>query len=638
MKTLKQIINRYMLRVSCVLGIVILCIMIAIQIKGEHDKARTDAEVTIEQIKVLLSENQKELVDIKEEYRKTCLNNAETVARLIESNDDIIDDIEELKEIADIVEVDEIHIFDTSGKIIFGTHPEYYGLTFDSGEQIAFFKPMLENKNLKLVQDITPNTAEGRSVQYSAVWSENQKYIVQVGMEPTNVAKVTKKNELSYIFSLFRVNSDASYYAIDAKSGEIIGSSNLNLVGYNVYENGFKLKNVINNSNGFHIQIDGTNNFCVFKKVGSIYIGRVITANKLYQGVVVTSAWIFITIFIVVIIMSKVVVRYMNKYVVDKISNLNEKLKSIADGNLNDRIEIKSSVEFLELSNYVNYMIKSLVDSNKKLSYALSKTNMYIATYEYGEHSKKVRYTEYLSEILSLDNESMEKLAGNVDEFKEFMWDIMENPVPNEKGIYQNGYQYLRIEEIKDEECIFGVAVDVTNEITKRIKAENERDVDVLTGLYNRRGMDTKLEELFKNPEALGCSAIVMIDADGLKKINDTYGHEKGDMYLKAIGDALADINAKNVIVARQGGDEFVLFIYGYDTIKEVERVIEELENIQTNNTVSLDKDTIVSLKFSYGYSIVDKNSDYQVLLSEADKKMYQNKMERKKLLYEAGK
>lgn len=62
-----------------------------------------------------------------------------------------------------------------------------------------------------------------------------------------------------------------------------------------------------------------------------------------------------------------------------------------------------------------------------------------------------------------------------------------------------------------------------------------ERDIDSLTGLYNRRGLDIQLSKLFEEPEKLGYCAMVMVDADGLKIINDTYGHEKGDIYLKKL-------------------------------------------------------------------------------------------------------
>lgn len=121
--------------------------------------------------------NQKELEETQEEYRQTCLHNAEAAARIIESDPALLNDVEELNEVATSIEVDEIHIFDATGRIFAGTHPEYYNLTFDSGEQMMFFKPLLEDKTLKLVQEITPNTAEEQIMQYAALWSSNGEFL-----------------------------------------------------------------------------------------------------------------------------------------------------------------------------------------------------------------------------------------------------------------------------------------------------------------------------------------------------------------------------------------------------------------------------------------------------------------------------
>ena len=97
---------------------------------------------------------------------------------------------------------------------------------------------MLEDHSLKLVQEITPNTAEEKMMQYSALWSENGEFIVQVGMEPVSVMKATAKNELSYLFSQFRVNLEAHYYAVDIASGQIVGSTELDCLGKNLTEIG----------------------------------------------------------------------------------------------------------------------------------------------------------------------------------------------------------------------------------------------------------------------------------------------------------------------------------------------------------------------------------------------------------------
>lgn len=580
---------------------------------------------------MILEENQQELIELEEEYRQTCVHNAETVARIIESAPEVLNSVAELKEIASMVEVDEIHIFDTTGRIFTGTHPQYFGYTFDSGEQISFFKPLLEDKTLKLVQDIAPNTAEEKPMQYSAIWSEKGEFIVQVGMEPVNVMKVTAKNELSYIFSLFRVNPNVNYYAIDEERGEIVGSTDLDSVGLNISEIGVNFQKIQTDADGFHATINGELSFCVFEKSGENYIGRVIAVDNLYQRVPTSALWIFISLVIVAFTLAKAVVRYMNRYVVMKLDDVNERLQSIADGKLEETLDIQSSVEFVKLSNYINLMVKSLLENNKKMSYVLSKTNMHIGTYEYGGHAQKVRYTEYIPKIFSIDNKKMEQLAKNPDEFIEFLSEVKGCPVVNEQGVYKYGEQYIRLEEITTGDAVFGVAVDVSIEILKRREIEKERDIDNLTGLYNRRGLESRLAQLFSETEKLGYSAVFMIDADGLKAINDTYGHEKGDIYLKKIGQTIVEVGTKGSVAARQGGDEFVLFLYDYDSKEELIAAIKSLEYIQSNNFVTLDKDIKVPLRFSLGYCLVNEGADYQELLKDADEKMYQNKKERKK-------
>ena len=81
-----------------------------------------------------------------------------------------------------------------------------------------------------------------------------------------------------------------------------------------------------------------------------------------------------------------------------------------------------------------------------------------------------------------------------------------------------------------------------------------------------------------------------MVDADNLKVINDTYGHDKGDIYLKKISGVLKHLGSRKNIVARFGGDEFVLFLYEYDTETELKNTINALEYIQNHSTAHLDK------------------------------------------------
>lgn len=630
MKPLKKMISRYMNLVILFLISLLTIIIIYVQVADTHRQAYDDAITTFQQIGQVLEQNNAELAETREKYKQTCLYNAEAIAYLIQNNPSVPDSVDELRQIAVFMEVDEIHIFDETGRIVAGTHPEYFDFTFDSGEQMMFFKPMLTDKSLKLVQDITPNTAEAKLMQYSALWSADRKFIVQVGMAPVNVMKATQKNELSYIFSLFRVNPEASYYAIDQTTGEIVGSTELDCVHKNSEAVGLSLNDIAGQSKGFHATVNGQDSFCVFKPIGSNYIGRILTNRVLYEWIMMNTIVLFFCLIIIAVALMRAVTGYMNRYVVDDIYRINRKLHSIADGNLDEIIDIHSSTEFSELSNDINRMKKSLLDNSRKISYILSKTNMYIGVYEYSDRIRQVRFMGYVPQILGLTPEKMKQLSCDYLLFREFLSHLCSHPLTNESHVFKLGERYIKVEEISENNNFFGVLIDVTEDTIKRLRIEQERDYDHLTGLYNRGGLENFLSSCFQKPEEFCESALVMIDADNLKKVNDTYGHEGGDAYLKHLADLLGKFAPGHSVAARLGGDEFVLFLYQYQTKEALSHAVMELEKLQNSSRACLRDGFYVPLGFSFGYCLTEGHTDYHALLKEADEKMYQNKKSRK--------
>ncbi|MBQ7920080.1 MAG: sensor domain-containing diguanylate cyclase [Lachnospiraceae bacterium] len=633
MKNLKKMISHYLWFTTISIVIVILLIASVAQFLNEQEKARDSAYSAFIQIEQLLNANQNDLVEVTQAYRETCLHNAETIAYIIESKPEVLNSTRELIKIAEFIEVDEIHVFDNTGRIFTGTHPKYYDLTMDSGEQIGFFKPLLEDKSLKLCQDITPNTAEAKLMQYSALWSTNGEYIVQVGMEPVNVMRVTEKNELSYIFSGLRVNIGVDFYAIDEVTGEIVGATNSDDLGKQLTEIGLNMGPLLKDTDGFHAKVNGVQSFCIFKEYGDTLIGRVISNDILYEQIPSNMIGLIFCFTLVAFIQVFAVSKYMNRYVVDGISDVNEKLRSITAGNLDEHVDVRNSLEFVELSEHINDMIKSLMDNNRKMSYVLSKTNMYMGVYEYNEHMKTVCYTEYIPRILRLEKSKVDYLASDYALFKEYIEKLQTRPVPGEEGIFMledDAEGYVRLEEIHENNAIFGVLIDMSEEMGKRKKIESERDLDSLTGLYNRRGIDRTLEAMFKDTHSLEYGALVMMDADGLKEINDKYGHEKGDIYLKEIADMINSLGFDHYVCARQGGDEFVLFLYNFESEELLLQSLEKLHYMQQHSTAKLDEQLVVPLKFSYGYTLIQGRRDYLDMLKEADDKMYENKRQRK--------
>ena len=634
MRTLKSMLNKYMYTITGILIGALLIIVFIIQIFSEQQNGYRDAVRIFKQMEHLLHENEEELEETIKRHNAMCLNEASAIARLLEANPDGINDVNYLKSAANDLEILEIHIFDENGVIVAGTEPEYFGMSLDDGEQISFFKPMLYDKSLKLVQDVTPNTADGRLIQYAAVWSSDEKHIIQIGLSPDEIINATDHNELTHIFAHFRVNEEINYYAINKESGIIEGSSIEDVIGKKYNELGFNKNKMEKDRDGFHAVINGDLSYCVFTEVNDIYIGRIIPISFLYKRVPGNLLIMLLCVTGVALILAKAVTSHTNKYVVDVIKNVNNKLEDITNGDLDLVLDEETTIEFNEMSNYINNMVNSLLDNNKKMSYVLSQTNLFIGVYEYNEHTDKVRFTEYVPQILCLNEQRTEELTNSIDRFKEFLWNIKSRPVVDEEGVFivsDDPIRYVKLEQMTNDVKVYGVIIDVTDEVLKRKRIEVERDIDQLTGLLNRRGYELKVSKLIDNGN-FGISAVVMIDADGLKQINDTYGHKFGDIYLNKISEAISIFDKENSFVARLGGDEYVVFLYGYKDERQIVIDIMNLIKARSDSFVYLDEGVNVPLRFSVGYSILEDNN-YNQAMKDADEKMYMDKLERKKKL-----
>lgn len=149
--------------------------------------------------------------------------------------------------------------------------------------------------------------------------------------------------------------------------------------------------------------------------------------------------------------------------------------------------------------------------------------------------------------------------------------------------------------------------------------------VDELTGLHNRRGFVGLADQLLKVAvrNGLGTSLIYM-DINGLKTINDTHGHHRGDDVFAAVADRLRRTFRASDVVARVGGDEFcaLLVADGSHGTVPVRRLLEEPITIASDNGPSL------SVSLSVGIAHSDPGDDFSVeqLMQRADAAMYRDK------------
>lgn len=618
MQTLQQTISKYICRIVVISVFAMLAMILVFQLMNETNKACRDADRTFLQMKQVLDENEEELIKIREEYAQSCLHSAETVSHIIEGDPEALHSPDKLKEIAAEVEVDEIHLFDKDGKIFSGTLPKYYGYTMDSGEQMNFFKPMLTDKSSKLVQEITENTAEGKLMQYSAVWSNNGEFIVQVGMNPVNVLKVTKKNDLSYIFSLFRVNPNISYYAID-EDGIIVGSNNLEAVGNGCSDAGFHFEDIENGQKEFYSKINGQYSFCVFRKIDSNYIGRVISINYLYQNMPGIMLLTLVCLMIVSFILITSVTRYMNKYVVDKIHDVIQKLELIAGGRLEEQVDVQSSLEFQELSNYINQMVQSLLKINNMeqqvnetlrtalqaadpeksllivlecLGRLLEGERSYI--FEKNEQNGDDNTYEWVADGVVSEKDNLQNLPPEIcaswyhvfSEKKAVVFENIEEIKRGEPLLYEvlknQDIVSIAVVPLYDDSNVIGFygvdnpPVEMLNHTTNMLRImghfidsllkvrnlvrnlKQMSNSDQLTQFGNRHA----LWEYIDSMDSSNSIGIIYCDITGLKRVNDEKGHEAGDRLILSSCECMKK-TLGDYRLFRLGGDELLALCSG---------------------------------------------------------------------------
>lgn len=173
-----------------------------------------------------------------------------------------------------------------------------------------------------------------------------------------------------------------------------------------------------------------------------------------------------------------------------------------------------------------------------------------------------------------------------------------------------------------------GLVEDITDTAIEKENIEYERDHDLLTGLLNRRAFNRSMTEKFEHGRlVLKTAALIMIDLDELKYVNDTYGHDYGDKYIKTAAECFEKYTPESTIICRRSGDEFNLFFYGYQDKEEIRACIRNLQAEIRNVSIHLPDHTELPIRMSAGIAwYPDDSAIYQKLKTYADFAMYQIK------------
>lgn len=187
---------------------------------------------------------------------------------------------------------------------------------------------------------------------------------------------------------------------------------------------------------------------------------------------------------------------------------------------------------------------------------------------------------------------------------------------------------------------LFGFSILFIIEIHSLIKQLNETNEqlhftathDALTGLYNRHCLHSTLHDIAAGSEPF---CLVMGDIDDFKKINDTYGHDCGDVVLRSVAEIIMRSIGENDIACRWGGEEMLMILHGsYDECyPRINRIKSEINALRVNH-----ENRTVSVSMTFGFATSAESTDLRgegidAMLSMVDKRLYKGKASGKNII-----
>ena len=300
-------------------------------------------------------------------------------------------------------------------------------------------------------------------------------------------------------------------------------------------------------------------------------------------------------------------------------------------------------IELDRFSSAFTQLGREVLDTSTKFLRIMDMASVELGGYELRSAPDSIYVTDNFFDLLGMPGVDADDLT--VQSFREllqrFERSCPHSPAPDGAMLYHirlpsGKERYLRIETTHEDGTQVGLAEDVTANTLEKLRIEHERDYDTLTDLYNRRAFRRICAEFFCSPEKLGHAALLMFDLDNLKQINDTFGHDWGDEYIRLTGECFAKNAPARTVCARISGDEFNALFYGYNDQDTLRADICALKAALEQSVVQLPSGRELRVSVSGGIAWYPESSTNLITLRKyADFAMYQVKHSRKGELLE---
>ena len=583
----------------------------------------------IDQMIHTLENNRIELELLNESLDEDYLTRARAAAYIFDNQEEVTQDVQEMQYLANLFNVDELHVIDENGIIVAGSVSQYVGIDMDDHPQTRAFLAILRSpdQNAYLIQETQPNAAEGKIMKYIGVAKKSSKGIVQVGLRPTRQMEAQSRNTYEYIFSKFPTDVGEEFYVVNASDGSVLGHSGG--IDQNFDAPCYQLEQLKGCDQGaYKPGENGRPMYVMSRRYDDVLLCAALPGNiifrKLWSNVLANLFYLLLIEAAVLLLLNYLV----KQKVIDGIHRIIDNLDTITKGNLDTKVAVGGNREFGELSKGINTMVKSIISLSDRISAIIEISGMPLAAFEYEKGIRHIFATSGLKDLLGLSHTEAEKLYGDSALFDRYIRSITRTPIEGEADIYQiSDSSYVCIHMSESADGYLGIITDVTKDVAQKKQMQYENTHDPLTGLYKfEHFKQLAAGILAQMPPGKVCAAL-MLDLDHFKSINDTYGHDTGDRYLQSFSAVMQSMPEQHFLCARRSGDEFCMLLHDCENREDVRKHLDMFYDTLRQNKVKLSDTVTGTISASCGFAwTADSSESLSDLLCHADEALYDMK------------
>lgn len=601
----------------------------------QRSYAISDLEQMLSQVELLYNKSKVNIENTEELFKKDYLNRAYAIDFILSNNKNRILNNELLKQIKSLMEVESIHLIDSSGEIKLSSELESVGLNLVNHNEANKFWDLIktDDKSKYIIELNGKSILENKEKIYIGVKSNTEKYsVVQIGLDKQVLESYLYNNYITTIIKNTPTISEKAIFIANKDTGNIDAITQNNeqtVILENVNNKERFLEKLYLCNNGNLIKINNKFRYLKAKSVDNYVIAAYIDANVFFKSLI-KEIFSLLTCILIILISILIIFKYcIKKYILKDIFSIKSYIKELMSGNYDIKCETEYDTELRDISNVLNSWKDGYKHKSERMTKIIYSITNDIAVFECLYKLNRNFFSDNIKDILGLDDKDWNKISKTPRDFENYISSLLKDVKENNELIVSNN-KFLKIILFKEKDQFYGMIMDKTEDEKIKLKIEKElldkkiqAQTDPLTNLLNRFGLENNIKKLIGNTS--GKSILIMFDLDNFKLINDELGHPVGDEVLKMFSVTLKSFFDKNDFICRLAGDEFIVFIDNY-----IERGIleEQLKNLLKKLHENLrEYYKRYKLSTSIGVIYVDKKVDtYENIYARVDCALYKAK------------